>query len=246
MINHRRPLIISLIFHSILILTVLFTWRYYSENKKAECETTICVQLSALQAKEITKEPLHVENKKPQTKPKNTTTEDKIPSKKIEIAPVIAPIIEEVVEPKAQDSEKIKEIHKIKEKVIVKEDVIEKKIVIEEKIAVNIADKVSHVEPKKEEVAKEYLKINTKKITQLLQDNLYYPRSARKRNITGEVIIRFTLGVDCEVYDIEIVNSKNNILSRAAVKTIEDLSGKFPKPDKKIILNVPINYNLSE
>ncbi|QOY55343.1 TonB family protein [Candidatus Sulfurimonas marisnigri] len=221
---------------------LLFTWRYYSGNKKAECETIVCVQLSNLQAKEITKEKINVENPKPQEEQKTATKQDKITPKEIHVAPVIVPIKEDIFEPKTQDSEKIQETETIKAEIIAEEGVLE------EKTAVKIAEKKLHVEPNinKEEVAKEYLKINTQKITQLLQENLYYPRNARKRNITGEVFIRFTLGIDSEVYDVEIVNSKNNILSRAAVKTIEDLSGKFPKPNKEIILNVPINYNLSE
>jgi protein TonB len=80
---------------------------------------------------------------------------------------------------------------------------------------------------------------------QLLQENLYYPRRARKRGIIGEVLVKFKLSMDAKVYSIEVLSSKSDILSRAAIKTIEDLSGKFPKPNKELTLNVPINYTLT-
>ena len=47
-----------------------------------------------------------------------------------------------------------------------------------------------------------------------------------------------------KVYDIKIIKSKSDILSRAAMKTIMDLSGKFPKPQKRLTLHVPIGYEL--
>lgn len=90
----------------------------------------------------------------------------------------------------------------------------------------------------------EYMQEHLAKIRQLLQDNLYYPRRARKSGTVGEVIVRFVLSTNSTVHSIEIVSSKSEILSRAAIKTIEDLSGDFPKPPQEITLNVPINYSL--
>lgn len=110
---------------------------------------------------------------------------------------------------------------------------------------------VSYEEVQKEDeytrskrVNKEYIDANIQKIVKLLSDNLYYPRSARKRGITGDVIVKFELSTEAKVNSIEIVTSENDILSRAAIKTLEDLSGKFPKPNEALVLEVPINYNL--
>ncbi len=96
----------------------------------------------------------------------------------------------------------------------------------------------------KEQILQEYYKNNLAKIAQLLQDNLYYPRSARKRGIVGQVIVKFRLATDTKAYDIEIISSNSKILSRAAKKTIKNLSGKFPKPKEELILKVPIDYKL--
>lgn len=98
---------------------------------------------------------------------------------------------------------------------------------------------------KQEKLQKEYLEVNTQTIAELLQENLYYPRSARKKNITGKIIVKFTLGVDSRVYDIVVVESNSDILSRAAIKTISDLSGSFPKPKSELTLLVPIGYRLN-
>jgi len=76
------------------------------------------------------------------------------------------------------------------------------------------------------ESSKNYLQVNTKEISKLLRDNLYYPRSAKKRNITGQVLVKFKLGLDSRVYDIKVLESSNEILSRSAMKTIMDLSSK--------------------
>ena len=77
-----------------------------------------------------------------------------------------------------------------------------------------------------------------------MQDNLYYPRRARKKGITGEVMVKFTLGVDAIVSNVEVLKSEKEILSRAAIKTIQDLSGEFPKPDEALSISVPISYKL--
>ena len=82
------------------------------------------------------------------------------------------------------------------------------------------------------------------KIVKLLQDNLYYPRSARKRGAVGEVVVKFKLLKDATVEYVEIVSSKSAILSRAAKKTIMNLSGEFPKPKEELIIKIPINYSL--
>lgn len=90
----------------------------------------------------------------------------------------------------------------------------------------------------------EYSEINKQKILELLRENLYYPMSARKRNITGEVKISFTLDTNAKACNIRVVESLSDVLSRAAVQTIEELSGKFPKPKTEITLTIPISYNL--
>lgn len=90
----------------------------------------------------------------------------------------------------------------------------------------------------------EYLEEHLQKIVTLLQKNLYYPRMARERAIVGEVVVRFLIQENGEVQDIEIISSKSEVLSKAAMKTIESLSGIFPKPKENLLLQLPINYSL--
>jgi protein TonB len=110
--------------------------------------------------------------------------------------------------------------------------IIEKDIVVEDS------------EAKQVRLEQEYIQNHLAEIRELLEENLYYPRRARKRGVVGEVIVKFTLSTDATVHSIEVLSSKNEILSRAAIKTIEDLSGDFPKPPQETILHVPINYRL--
>ena len=89
-----------------------------------------------------------------------------------------------------------------------------------------------------------YINNHIQEISQLLSENLYYPRRARKRGIVGEVIVKFTLSKNAIVSDIHIKKSQSELLSRAAKKTIQNLSGKFPRPEEVIVLQVPIVFRL--
>jgi len=92
--------------------------------------------------------------------------------------------------------------------------------------------------------ADEYIESHIGEIVTLLKDNLYYPRRARRKKIEGVVKVRFTLTKSAEVTNIQVLESKYEILSNAAIKTIEDLQGKMPQPQEDLILTIPINYDL--
>jgi protein TonB len=89
-----------------------------------------------------------------------------------------------------------------------------------------------------------YLDSYLKDIITLLRENLYYPRRARKRGIEGIVTVSFTIDTDASLKEIIILDSKSDILSRAAKRTLEELSGVLPKPKEKIRVKLPIKYNL--
>lgn len=142
------------------------------------------------------------------------------------------------------------DIKKIKPKPIIeKENLI---VVDENKVLPNaITKQIKKSENKKPtkdtvsiEKTKEYIDNHKNLIAQLLKENLYYPRSARKRGITGAVIVKFFLSKNSLVHSIQILSSKSDILSRGAIKTITNLSGKFPAPKDDITLIVPIKYSL--
>ena len=89
-----------------------------------------------------------------------------------------------------------------------------------------------------------YIQENLAEIVALLKENLHYPRRARKRGKEGVVKIKFKLSKNAEISNIEIIESKSEILSRGAIKTLENLSFKLPPPKEELILNVPISYKL--
>jgi len=145
-----------------------------------------------------------------------------------------------ITKPKTVQTKKV-----VQKKIVTKPKAQEKKIVQKKAVEkTKVAQKKETELPPQKESSKNYLRVNTSEIAKLLEEHLYYPRSARKREIAGQVIMKFKLGLNSRVYDMEIIKSNSQVLSRAAMKTIMDLSGKFPKPAKELILHVPIDYKL--
>lgn len=87
-----------------------------------------------------------------------------------------------------------------------------------------------------------YLDLHLREIRKLIDENIYYPRSARLRGMEGEVLIGFYIKKDGLVKDIKVINKDNKTLSNAAIKTIERI--RFPKPEVEIEIIVPIVYKL--
>ena len=169
---------------------------------------------------------------KPKPKPKKTIKPKKV-QKKLpppKPMPLEIPIIKEEIKP--QTVEKVVEKEPTKEPETVYEEVYEE------------PEEILTPEMIEAQMTQEYMDENIAKIIKLLSENLYYPRSARRRGIVGEVIVRFKIDLKGNASQISINTSDSDILSRAAIKTIESISGDFPKPKKEMIINVPINYTL--
>jgi protein TonB len=231
MIRHSNSLLISLFVHATLLSILFFLYKSYSDSKKIE-EEMLCIKLCSIaQSKESTE-------KKEIKEPKPVVQEKQIEPKKVKKAE----IPKEIAEKKIEIADEVVDIKPSLVKQTQKEVVAEPKPEVKEKALVEKADDVLLSKKAPQE---EYIEINMQKIAQLLEENLYYPMSARKRNITGLVKVSFTLGTDAKVDNVKIIDSQSDILSRAAIKTIQDLSTKFPKPKKELTLSVPINYNLN-
>jgi len=242
MIRHSSSFFISLVIHSILLVLVIITYKTYYSTKKEVCETRICVELRALDAKEEVKKTIP-KPKKIKKKPKKRNKEKKKIKKKDKeqkhIRKVLTvPVVQQIPEPKIVEQEavvettsEVKEIKKVEPVLLKPKEKSPQEIENERRI-------------KQEHITKEYVNLNTQKISELLRENLYYPRSARKRGITGKIVVKFRLKTDAVIDNIIVVKSKSDILSRAAIKTIQNLSGEFPKPQEDITLHVPIGYTL--
>ena len=243
MINHSKSLLLSLSIHILILLSLFGIYKYaFSSVKPAEKEKRICVKLTCIKQKAVVEQkqkvqkpkPLHkkivkkpdIHKKAPVKKPKRV--KKKVPLKK-EIKKEEQKVVEKPVEPIKSVEPAQPQPQPQTEK---KTEVIENKIVANE------------ISQKKMSDEEQYLEDNLAKIAQLIKENLYYPRMARKRGIQGSVTVRFMLLKDATVIQITTISSSSGILTRAAIKTIAELSGKFPKPKADLMLTVPIQYSL--
>lgn len=234
MIRHGSSFFFSLLFHGILIVVLFFTWQNTVSLNKIDCEEKVCIQLCDV----IIKKPLD----KPVSKPKSIPKKIKKPKikpkpipkpvvKKIEILKEIPEVVPEIVEEIALKEEKIVEEIAVE---VTEVEVSEEKIVVED------------AEARQARITDEYLNEHLAKIRQLLQDNLYYPLRARKRGTGGRVIVKFTISADSIAHSIEVLSSDNDVLSRAAIRTVNNLSGKLPKPSNYVTVKIPIDYNIKQ
>jgi protein TonB len=89
-----------------------------------------------------------------------------------------------------------------------------------------------------------YIDKNIEKIRELIAQNIYYPRKARRRHIEGKVILRFRLTTDGVIKDVTVVSSEHDVLSYAAKQILILIEDKVPKPKEDITLTLPIIYKL--
>ncbi len=243
MINHSKSLFFSLFIHILFFCGLFFLYKASLPKKTLFKEKRLCINLQS-----VKKESINTAHKKithPVKKEKKRVHKKKIHKKAHKKAP------KRVKKKQVIKKKKIVHIAEIKKKPKIKLATQE----IQKKEKSSIAQKQLLVVPisKKEPVIKKsksldnekvYIQNNLNKIVLLIKENLYYPRRARKRGIEGSVMVKFFLHKDGTVSHIQILSSKSDILSRAAMKTINNLSGKFPKPNEELTLSVPINYEL--
>ena len=242
MIRNRGALFISFSMHaSIAVLAVLIFQLTRSEMPVLEKKISLSLTHYVKPLPVVLKaEPVRQKPVPPVQKPK---PEPKVVEKVEPVKP--EPKIVEKVEPEPVVVQEVLEPEPVIEEVVEEqiEPVVAEAPVIEEVIAeaIEVPVVASAPPPSAEEA---YMREHLAMIAELLKENLYYPRIARKRGITGEVIVAFTLHANGEVTKINVKSGERKILNKAAIATIERLSGRFPKPGVPITLNVPISYRL--
>ncbi len=232
-----------------MVVGIFFLYKTVSSSISDTKENVICMKLSCMKkSQKKSQEPIsHPKNKTIKKKKlKKKTLKQKTKVKKKELK-------KELVKPRVERKKKVP-LSKVKKRSQIKEKPVKS-------VASPLLDAPQKVAPQKTEsiveekvqtkavtpsltAQKMYVKENLAEIIELLRENLYYPRRARKRGIEGEVIVKFKLSTTAEVSDVKVISSKSDILSRGAIRTIEDLSFKFPKPSEELDLKVPIFYKL--
>lgn len=80
------------------------------------------------------------------------------------------------------------------------------------------------------------------KVEDYVAQNLKYPNKARRKNIEGQVMIRFTVGVDGKLQNQEILSSPDSILSEEAMRLIKSMP-KW-KPGNRDGIPIAMSFNL--
>jgi len=252
---HSKSLLLSLLIHSSLFAALFYLYTTVVPKVLYPKEKRICVSLCTIQ-----KESKRSEVKVAAAPPPPPPSQEKPTPKKAEIQKKHLIKKKPLLKKKKKPVVKKKRVHKIvknpspkiikpkveptKQKVIKKiEEIKEVKYERDEPVVKTKLQNPPQVQKcaTKESV---YIEHNINRIATLIKENLYYPRRARKRGVEGIVVVKFLLHRDGRVSDAHIVSSQSDILGRAALKTINQLSGEFPKPSDELSLTVPINYEL--
>jgi protein TonB len=216
-------------FHGALLLLLILVWKNIPSVKKVNFESKLSVELRHVICEEAVTKPTP---QKPKVKPKPLVKKAEV----VKEEPIVIPEEEEV--------EIVEDVAEVINEVVetLEEPVTDVKVASIQDIVEEVVEEDANA--KQRRLEQDYLQEHLSRISKLLQENLYYPRRARKRGIVGEVVVTFILTREGIAKFIEVQSSKSEILSRAAIKTIENLSGYFPKPTEELILHVPIAYRL--
>ena len=224
MIKHLKALLFSLLIHSLLLGKIFFIYSELSSFMGDKKEKRVCIKLGSIESAKT-----QIQEKKKEVK--KVKKVKKTPQKK----------------PPKQKVKKKKEIAKQPQEIKKADVVIGQDRYLTQQQKSQSKNKIMEKQQQKRDIESpedRYINRHLAEIVQLLQENLYYPRRARKQGVEGKVVVKFTLTQDAEVIDSKILSSSDEILSRGALRTLENLSGEFPKPDEKLILTVPISYSL--
>ena len=256
-----RSLFYSVIVHVVLLVFVLsLGWLVREKVQKVSSSRTTVVTLSQV----VSSCELPVLKKVPEKTVKLPAKKVCKP-KKVKPKPVRKKVLKPKKKPVVKKKALLKQAPKVEEKVVESKPLppkrVEQTAEAEEKLPEDNSELVvtPHApamlsQGAKQKIAKPatpestpqelYVKAHISEIMALLRKHLYYPRMARKRHMQGKVLVRFELLTDGSIRNITILESKRELLGKAAVTTIERLDGKFPLPDETLVLNVPIMYQL--
>lgn len=162
----------------------------------------------------------------------------------IEKEPVLKEIKKETPKPKPIEKKKIE---KPIEKKLVKKEPIKTKEPIKEIVQHNPKAEIKDIKPIEKKIViderKVYLDKHLAQIRNLINQNVKYPKRARKLSIEGIVIAKFKINENGQIENITIIEG-HKFLQKATIEAIQEASKSFPKTNKSIEIQIPIEYKL--
>ena len=235
--RHSLSILVSLLFHTVLVVLLFLSYKYIYPKFTTQQETRVCIKLNCLSSQKsenISTKKVEKQELKPVEKVKKVIEKKKI---KPEIKKKVKILKEIPVQKMSEEKEILKE--KSKAEIVVKPSIAQaEKEVTQNSVEISLQQESEKTD---EEL---YVEENLNLIVQLLQENLYYPRRARKRGVEGDVLVRFNLSTEAQLSNVEVISSVSDILSRGALQTIENIASELPKPKTNLTLSVPISYRL--
>jgi TonB family protein len=76
-----------------------------------------------------------------------------------------------------------------------------------------------------------------------IAENTTYPEEAKKKSITGKVLVKFVVEKDCSVSQVEILEGVNPLIDNEALRVVKSLP-KFKTPAIRAGIPVRVNYVL--
>lgn len=228
--RYANAFLITLAVYGILFAAIFLSVNLITQPFSRPKENTLSLNRVALMTQEKHVVPQEESAKEKQTiqeKPKEVK-KAQIPQAKKEVVPTPVPKKNAVLKEKTQEFETTKETQSKAQKELAQE--IEKPQELEEKS-----------NPKNYEEV--YVNDNLEKIVKLIQAHVHYPKRAREMGISGEVLVRFTILKVGGIENLEAL-AGHMLLKKSALKAIEEASLSFPKVEKDLTINVPIEYTL--
>ncbi len=89
----------------------------------------------------------------------------------------------------------------------------------------------------------EYIKLNKAKVREAIAKYQVYPPLAKKLGLEGICVISFKLYPNGGINETKIIKSSGfSILDKSALKSLEDAAPELPKPNKPVVIIIPIEY----
>lgn len=234
--NSTKAFIISLIIH-----VSLFGMFLDFEPQKIEKKEVVVLNMNMIQnISQIEKEPIQETSQKVEDKiEQEEILEEPKPEPKKEI---IKKIKKEIKKVKTEPLKKVKKEPKIEEK---------KEVVKKEEVNQNLPTTKEPIQtPKKteseENYQQKYLDDNLASIIKAIKKYKNYPYQAKKRGMTGKVIIQCTIKTNGKIENLKIIEaSKYTLLNENSLEILTKASKEFVAPKKDVTLSIPFNYELN-